>query len=622
MIGPLPSRRPRPRSLRSGALCFVLAAALAPGVAAQDPPPPDTARPPVAGDTLGQDTVAVDTLVPPPELPELDPVGPAGWEAGVWEWDRRALLMLPDVTLLDLLERIPGIVPVRVGIVGQPEGAAILGTAVAGTRYIIDGFEVDPLTTPTFDPSRLPLVALARLRVERRVTGATIRLETLSPTDARAQSVVEAATGDIGVNLFRGIFLAPRVLGGPLALGFERLASEAAGGAGHTTAWAKWTFVRDSAGVQLAYRQSETDRTGVGPNFFGQRSDLVLRARGRLFGVTTEGYAGMSAVEDRAGPVVLREGTPHAGVRLYRRFGAVVPSSVRAALRFRDHPRLPGTEASVELWAEPVPWAAIGLDAVRGWWAQGEATGRTTLRGRAGPLAGVRAFAELTLGGLPAERLLAPPDSLVFAPIREGQRVGGSFERWGLALGAAALRLRADSVADFGVAFDPAIRRFAAGEATGVEAVVGLPTGWEPLRIEGWYVQMDAPEGWLYLPDRHWRAALVYHDLPLPSGNLEVYARAEHVFRGPMAAPCTAPLNCVDDDGDLRRRVGSYGATSLELTIRVITVRAFLRWENIFHRRFQQDLPFGVEPGQDTPFERLTLPGQHFVYGVKWEFFN
>ncbi|HUG39038.1 MAG TPA: hypothetical protein VMM12_01055 [Longimicrobiales bacterium] len=608
-------RRPRPASVRSGAF-FFLAAALAPStgvLAAQELPPP-------AADTVPP----ADTIppTPPPTLPPLDPVGPVGWEAGVWEWDRSDLLMLPDISLLDILERIPGITPVRAGIIAQPEGAAVLGTAGAAIRYIVDGFELDPLTTPTFDPSRVPLLALARLRVERRVTGAVVRMETLSPTDPRAHSAVEAATGDVGVNLFRGIFLAPGVLGGPLALGFERLAAEAAGGADHTTAWLKWTFVRDSAGVQLEYRQTETDRTGVGPPFFGERRDWALRARGRILGLAAEGYAGATTVEDRSGDLVLREGTPQAGIRLHRAFAGPVPAGARAALRFRDHPRLPAMEAAMELWVAPLPWLGGGVDMVRGFWAEGDPTGHTTLRGRLGPLLGLSAFAELPLGEMAAGRLLAPEDSLVFAPVRESQRIGASFDRWGVHLGVAAVRVRTDTVAGFGVAFDPDAPRSAGGEATGFEAMAVLPTGWAPLRVEGWVVGMERPDTWLYLPDRSWRAGLVYHHLPLPSGNLEILARVEHVSRGRMTTPCTPILECVDVDGDRRIQVGAYGATNLELTIRVVTVRAFLRWENIFHRRFQQDLPIRYDPGLANPFGRLTLPGQHILYGVKWEFWN
>jgi hypothetical protein len=57
-------------------------------------------------------------------------------------------------------------------------------------------------------------------------------------------------------------------------------------------------------------------------------------------------------------------------------------------------------------------------------------------------------------------------------------------------------------------------------------------------------------------------------------------------------------------------QVAAYRATNLEVSIRVLTVRAFIRWDNLLNRPFQQDVP------------GFNLPGQHVLYGVKWEFWN
>ncbi|HUE77248.1 MAG TPA: hypothetical protein VMM83_04840 [Longimicrobiales bacterium] len=601
--------------------------ATASGVEALRAQEPDSAAPPpVARDTLEADTLDADTLPPPPALPALDAVGPTGWEVGVWEWDRRDLLMLPDLSLLDLLERVPGVTPVRAAIIGQAEAPAIFGATAGAVRYVVDGFALDPLSAPTVDPSRFPLLALARVRVERRINGAVVRIETLSPSESRPHSIVEAATGDVGINLFRGTFLAPRVLGGPLALGFERLASGAGGGSNHTTGWLTWTFVRDSAGVQVSYRQGEMDRTGIGDGFLGKRRDWAVRARARRWGTSGEAYVGATTVEDDDGTIVVREGTPQLGVRLQRAFTAPVPVEARAAVRLRDHPRLPSTEGEVELRVAPFSWLEAGADAVRGWWPHGGPTGHASVHARLGTLVGFSVFGEAEVGGTPAARIMAPLDSVVVAPARAGERLGVSFDAWGLHLGAAALRIRADTVTGFGLTFDPTAPQFPGGEATGLEALASIPTGFEPLRLEAWYVGLDAPESWLYTPDHHWKAALVYHHLPLPSGNLEIYARAGHTFRGRMTTPCGSPLDCtegVDEPGgaDGRVSVGAYRATNLELTIRVVTVRAFVRWENVFHRLFQQDLPFGYPAAPGDP-SRISFPGQHIVYGVKWEFWN
>lgn len=638
--------RPRPRSLRSGAF-FIIAlaalgvAALLPGAAPLSaqvpdsvPPPrqperlpsplspqrPDTVPRALPTDTLRTDTVPQDTLgPPPPRLPALDPLGPASWERGVWEWDRLALLRLPDLSLIHLLERIPGFVPVRADVVNQPESGAVFGATAGAIRYVVDGFELDPLVGPTFDATRIPLLALERVRVERRVTGVTVHIETVSPDHPRPSTRIEAGTGDFGINLFRGLFLGPSVLGGPLGLGFERLAGSgaAAGSSNHLAGWLKWSWVRDSSGVQIEYRQSDMERAGVGEELSGARSDWVVRARTSRGPVAGEIYAGASRVEDELGGLVLREGTPQGGLRLRGRLDAPVPTEARTAVRLRDHPRLPFAELELGVRTLPLPLIALEAEAVRGWWDQGAGTGRWAARAQAGPVLGVTAFSEL-FGGAPlldgGRTLRVPsPDSLPLELSRTGLRAGASLRFRGLALTAAAIRSSTDEGAGLGLPGERRFLRSGGGEATGFEVSARLPSGWDPLALEGWYVGMEAPADWLYVPDYHWRAGVVYHHVPLPSGNLEIFTRIEHEFRGRMRVPAGLDGGSGEPEEDpvaLVTEVGAYRASNIELTIRVLTVRAFLRWDNITNRRGQRDLP------------EFPRPGQHILYGVKWEFLN
>jgi hypothetical protein len=578
------------------------------------PVPPDTI-PPVPPDTIPPtppDTVPVDTVPPEPprEPPVLGPmryIGPTGWAVGAWEWQRADLMRLPDLSLLHLLERVPGVTPARVASVGQPEGAAVFGSAAGAIRYEIDGFELDPLVAPTFDPSRFPLVALESVRIERTVTGATVRIRTLTPRDARPQTVIEAGTGDLRTNLFRGTFLAPRILDGGLGLGFENLGAQTITGdaSNQVAGWLKWTWARDESGVQLEYRQVTTDRTGVGQGLDGTRRDWVARARHRFGALSAEAYAGASNVEDQRGGEVVREGSPQVGLRVRVDAPAGVPIQTGAALRFRDHPRLPAQELEVSLWSEPTPWLGAGGELRHGRWAVGAPTRTVSGRVRAGPFFGFSAFAGASTGS--RALAFATPFPGASGPggwrlniAETGLRAGIELDRRDLHLGLAAIRNTADSVPGFGLPFDPEAVRLPGGTATGVEAVARLPTGWAPLRVEGSVVAMDVPGAWPYLPAEQWRIALVYHHLPLPSGNLEIYARADHGLRGAMnVATADAPT-----------RVGAYRATDLELSIRVLEVHAFLRWQNVFNRPFQEDV---------ADFPR---PGQHVFYGVKWQFWN
>jgi hypothetical protein len=641
----IPLARPRPRSLRSGAF-FVVAAVslLRPGAgAAQEPDtvpaPPvvevDTAAAPVdtiaplppALPVLGQDTVPEDTLgPPPPALPAMDPVGPASFARGVWEWDRDALRRLPDFSVLQLLERLPGVVPLRADIINQPEGATIFGSTAGAIRYVVDGFELDPLSGPTFDPSRFPLLALESVRVERRVTGITVRLRTLSPDDPRPRSIIEAGTGDLDVNLFRGMFLAPRVLGGPLALGFERLASDGRlpeGSSNHVGGWLKWTWVRERTGIQIEYRQGDMDRGGIGEGLLGARRDWVVRARTGLGPLVAEVYGGASRVEDDLGDVVLREGTPHGGLRLRGSVDGPVPLEARSAFRFRDNPRLPSGEVELELRAEPLPFLAVEGEGVYGWWKNGAATGRWAGRAQAGPVLGLTVFGELFGGAPPFDRgsevLMPGAEASTLRISRDGVRAGAELHWGGLMLGGAALRTTLDTIPGFGLPFEPEGLGVAGAEADGFEVVARLPTGVDPISLQGWYVGMRPPDSSLYLPEHQWRAAVVYHHLPLESGNLEIFVRVEHVFRGRMTGPALA---ITGDAGEVEpdpeptpglpalTEVPAFRTTNLELSIRVVSVRAFLRWENLMHRLELRDL------------DGYILPGQRVTYGVKWEFLN
>jgi hypothetical protein len=515
------------------------------------------------------------------------------------------------------------VVPVRADIANQAEGASIFGAATGSVRYVVDGFELDPLSAPTFDPSRLPLLGLEHVRIERRVSGATVYLQTLSPTEASPRTIIEAGAGDYDVQLFRGMFLAPSVLGGPLALGFERLAADGAigGTSNQTTGWAKWSWVRDSTGLQIEYRQSDIERSGVEEGLAGLRRDWVVRGRGQRGPVTGEIYAGASRVEDARGDVLVREGTPQGGIRLRTSLSAPVPLDVRTAVRFRDHPRLPFGDFELALRALPLPLLALEVEAARQLWDEGAGTGSWTARAQAGPIAGVALFSEV-FGGAPllddGLTLRAPfPSGGALQVKREGVRAGAEVRWRGASLLAAGLKATAEPVPAFGLAFEPSFPILTRSEATGYEVIARLPTGWDPLSINGWYVGLDAPEPWLYQPEHHWRAGLVYHNLPLPSGNLEIFWRLEHVFRGRMTVP-GVPAEGTDPAALWYRwskslslaEVGAVRETNFELAIRVISVQAFVRWDNVMNRRGQRDL------------FQLERPGQRILYGVKWEFVN
>jgi hypothetical protein len=103
-------------------------------VVAPDPVPADSVA---AGDTL----LAADTL-PPRDLPRIPNGPPVGWGTEVWSWDRDDFMAARDLTLLELLEEIPGVVPLRGGDYGAPEAASALTFGAGRVRVFQDGWEL------------------------------------------------------------------------------------------------------------------------------------------------------------------------------------------------------------------------------------------------------------------------------------------------------------------------------------------------------------------------------------------------------------------------------------------------------------------------------------------------
>jgi hypothetical protein len=143
---------------------------------------PDRPRP----DSTARDSAAADTLTPAPNFPEF-PVaaGAPGFGAAVWEFSREELGRFHSLTLLELLDRIPGILITRSGNFGRPAGVALLGGGGGRFRVFLDGWEMRALNGASFDLQRIPLVDVTALRVERDLNEVRVEISTFaSPTRA------------------------------------------------------------------------------------------------------------------------------------------------------------------------------------------------------------------------------------------------------------------------------------------------------------------------------------------------------------------------------------------------------------------------------------------------------
>ncbi|MEX0907298.1 MAG: hypothetical protein WD054_03125, partial [Gemmatimonadota bacterium] len=537
---------------------------------------------------------------------------------GEWVWDREALLREAPISLSDLLDRIPGVTAVRAGQFAQPEAAAAFGGTAGRLEIVVDGYVLDPLAASSFDLAQVPLGQLREVRVERRLGLLRIHLLTEQPAGEQPYTRVEAGVGEPIGTLFRGVFLVPYVIAGPLGLGIERLD----GGNPNEPAdvfngWAKWSWTNGMRGVQLEWLRTTTQREPSSPWVIDRvRQDFIVRARtGLADGLFAEVYAGRStteetvpgsATEENEEDVSADRSSLQAGVRgAWQLPWAVLGGS----LRYRDAAALPSTEAMLDAAVALGPLRLYG-EAARAAWRDADATTYTSLHAEVGRLLGASAFAEITRGdrGAPhwgSDSTVDPDPAAAIIGNREGWRAGVALQLGERASGSIArISLEQDMSRPFGLPFDTAGAASPAETATGVEAhgrLVLLP---DLLSVESWITDWTGAAGWAYLPSRTWRTALTLHTLPLPSGNLEILGRLEATQRGGMLAFHPEPV-----EGETVTSIPSYTIASGYLHIRVIDVRAFLRYEDLLGTH-AESLPGRI------------IRGPRIFYGVKWDLWN
>jgi hypothetical protein len=574
----------------------------------------------------------------PDTLPALISSSATGFGMGVWVWDQEALLREGVLTIGDLLRRIPGLQSLRSGGYGQPEAATAFGVTRGRVEVEIDGYVLDPLVSSTYDLARIELINLAGLRVERRMDLLRISIRTAQPVLDRPYTRIEAATGQPDANAFRGLFLVPKVIIGPLGLALDRLDTDGIRGsepASIMTGWAKWSWTNATRGMQLEFRRQNLEREAGSPwPSKSTRDDVILRARATLLaGLTAELYGGRSSIEKDPDSIVadlpdslqtpsLERGTWQAGARAaYTHSGL----TGMAALRIRDAAALPSQE--LELTAGYVrSLLQVEADFTQQNWS-GDVTAADSVpvvgsatswdvRAQIGPFAGIAAFGEYADGDRGAP-IYADSGGLSVRDAhritsRNAMRAGALLNRFGVQAGAAYVRLDGPATAPFGLPFDSAFAASRVTPATGMEAWGRIGFFRDLLAIDASYNTWFEAPGWTYLPTRNWRIAGELHMSPLASGNLEIFARLEDVRRGPMLSygDADAAPPVPGDTADARftllppnHMINGY------LQIRIMDVRGFLQWEDILGQG-RLDFP-----------DRL-MPGPRVYYGVKWQLFN
>ena len=185
----------------------------------------------------------------------------------------------------------------------------------------------------------------------------------------------------------------------------------------------------------------------------------------------------------------------------------------------------------------------------------------------------------------------------------KGFRAGAEFNRGLFHLGAAMVHHDVDETAPYGFGYDRFGELHPGLAINGVEAYASVPLIWRELTLQGWYQRwFDAPDR-VYLPTQLGRAAVQFNGV-YKGGNLEPTLRVEMLARDATLAGDPAVL---EDDAIVNR----YAVFNIYLQIRIIDIRLFYRYDNLFNLR---NRPYDV-PG-------TLIPTGRALYGVRWFFRN
>ncbi|HKJ03727.1 MAG TPA: Plug domain-containing protein [Longimicrobiales bacterium] len=627
--------------MRGIVVAAVLALALAGSARAQvrpdstravpQPPRPDSL---VADSLARQDSIAAADSVFY-NLPRVGGDRAVGWDQGVWEWAYEELLTQGAVTLAELVAEVPGVTTLLGGDYGNPVGFTAFGLGGGRLRIFRDGFEVMPVEGGVPDLARVGLVGIRSVRLERNPGEIVIRMESLEYEDPRPYSLVEAGTGDLNTNIFRGTFAMPRALRGSVAVGLERTDSRGARGdaAGNRTGtWLRYQLHRgDDAGLAVDFHRMGTETQVDAFASPVTRTDLTVRGRARLApGLVGEAYWGRSThtVED-VRDIYAEEGgrQSQVGARAAWETG---PFSAEGAYRHFGGDGLPSARLDLSVGGEDRGVGGFAADYQRASWPETTTSGKR-IRVWTRPFMGLSVFGSWESGTAGARTgpltTPLPPDTSAEAsavdsaaaalPLfrvtdRKATRVGARWSWRGLGLAGARLEVEADSLLPLGFAPDQGGPVVAGGTRTGWEAWARLPTFLGALSLQGSYQTWD--EAWPYLPKRSYQGALVYHKTFLESGNFEWWWTLGVRGHDPMTVRVLAEGSAQGGDGEEAplelASVPFYQNWYARMEARIVTVRIFIGWENFAIRRNLQDFP-----GQFLPITRA-------VYGLRWTMWN
>ncbi len=586
------------------------------------------------------DVAAADTVEAPQDTAPA-PAGPAlsfpepldGRErtsaAEVHTWERPALLDASALTLAGFLEdHVPGVHVLRSGyFFGQHHLMDGLW-GPAAVRVVVDGRELLPLAAGQADLSRIGLVTLDRVQVERRAGETVVRLTTVSHPGGEAYSRINAGTGQPSTDLVRGVFTNGAGRSATVGGAVDHLnvgGGEGEGSRLDALAKAAWMPFGPDLGVELGWRSESVERTELGELGEFSRREFSLRVRARPSdGVRIDAW-GSSARRDPRPPFLAEvaeepppdggdtgegEGEPSAlsanqvgASAAYRRGGL----SLRGRMALIDAEGLPARKARAGGGIRAGPLVADAGVRWSSWdgFSTSSVSGGLALRPSGFP-------ARLRVGAATGSRAVPLPgrevaDSTTFD--FDAVTAGAEVELGPYRIGAAVGRRSQERRPVFGGAFDRSLPRGPEATATTVEGRLSgplVPFGVfeERVRVAGFWRRASFGEGEgvppYYVPRELARGELAFRDRYFED-NLEVRL----ALRGERRGETVTASPGSPDPFLLEPRT----VLGTDLLIRIDVFRIWWRVENL-------------RSAEELDFEGLPHPARRNVFGVRWEFFN
>jgi hypothetical protein len=537
---------------------------------------------------------------------------PLTYEVGPqYEWNRAELFATGALTLVDLLDRIPGITTFRSGWLATAQTATFNGD-FRRVRLFYDGIELDNLDNKTggvVDLSTVQVWTLEHLSIERSASEVRIYMRTWRVDNTDPYTRVDVATGNEDTNLYRGFYGKRFDNGGVLQLAGQQygVASTRSAGSGDALSllgrvgiarkgWSLDAFV-DRVHATRDIQRSPFGRPPV-LSLDATNTNAYLRAaagaeRGGPWAQITVASLGFKGI---TGPDLNVGATSQPDTTERRRFETqynVSGGYTAGAARLEINDRLRAMSGSKSNAISGRLDFATPLGVLSGF-AEHDGFRRSTNAD-----VGVRAqpFRFIALSGSVARSVPTGGGTSTLASTTTargevGLRILGPWVSAGL--------IHTDKTAGLApLVYDTLLLPTPAGRATAQTVSIRGPLG-RGFGIDSWLTRWDQARD--YQPQFQSRSEINFTSNFLrrfPRGDFELHAAGVYEYRGHAVFPLAA--------GGVQ--TGTAKTISALLEIRILRAVVSYQQRNIL------GYPYEVVPGFEMP--RVLA-----IYGVRWEFWN